>query len=110
MDIKLVVLDGERIERIGRILLMLIAKHRRTRRALDAAVNERGAERSPPADSAIEAEEGSATRFAGFQSFDNGRCCRQGGLCADAARRRSSGMDEKDWETPLQSFSDRDGY
>ena len=41
MDIKLVVSDGGRIERVGRILLVLIARHRRARRALDTSVSEK---------------------------------------------------------------------
>lgn len=40
MDIKLVVSDGKRIERVGRILL--VARHRRACRALEEVVKERG--------------------------------------------------------------------
>ena len=41
MDIKLVVSDGKRIERVGRILLVLIARHRRACRALEEVVKRR---------------------------------------------------------------------
>jgi hypothetical protein len=64
MDIKLVVSDGERIERVGRILLVLIARHRRARGGLDEVVKDRGGERSRSSGTTAE----SATRFVGFQS------------------------------------------
>lgn len=105
MDIKLVVLDGERIERAGRILLVLIAKHRRTRRALGAAVNERGSERSPPADSAIAAERQARHALLAFRASTMVDVAAKAAYVRTLLSDGASGLDEKDWETLLQSFS-----
>jgi hypothetical protein len=110
MDIKLVVSDGERIERVGRILLVLIAKHRRARRAMDAAVSERDGERSPPADPAISAEREARHAFLAFRASTMVDVAAKAAYVRTLLSDGASGLDEKDWEMLLQSFSDHDGY
>ncbi|TIU21620.1 MAG: hypothetical protein E5W49_09310 [Mesorhizobium sp.] len=105
MDIKLVVSDGERIERVGRILLVLIARHRRARRALDASVSERGGERSAPADAAIEAESEARNALLAFRATTMVDVAAKAAYVRTLLVNGASGLDERDWETLLRSFS-----
>ncbi|WP_353646206.1 hypothetical protein [Mesorhizobium sp. WSM2239] len=105
MDINLVVLDGERIERVGRILLVLIAKHRRARRSLEAAVNENGGGRSLPADSAIAAEREARHALLAFSATTMVDVAAKAAYVRTLLVDGASGLDENDWEMLLQSFS-----
>lgn len=106
MDIKLVVLDGERIERVGRILLVLIAKHRRARRALEESVKERGGERSRfSGTAAIEAEREARHALLAFRATSMIDVAAKAAYVRTLLVDGASGLDEKDWETLLRSFS-----
>jgi hypothetical protein len=106
MDIKLVVSDGKRIERVGRIMLVLIAKHRRARRALGEAVKEKGGERSRSSGTtAIEAERKARHALLAFRATSMIDVAAKAAYVRTLLVEGAGGLDEKDWETLLRSFS-----
>ncbi|RUV41209.1 hypothetical protein EOD29_23955 [Mesorhizobium sp. M1A.T.Ca.IN.004.03.1.1] len=111
MDIKLVVSDGKRIERVGRILLVLIARHRRACRALEEVMKERSGDRSRSSDTTVVGVERKARHaLLAFRATSMIDVAAKAAYVRTLLRDGASGLDEKDWETLLQSFSDHDGY